>query len=93
MARHIVTDRPDGVQIDLRLDQTGWLAGPVGLVLGGKVRSYVDAEADALAAAAAGPSVRRRDRDRRTVRRRPRAVERRCCEVWSSTSPQTGSAR
>ena len=58
VGRHIVTDRPGGVQIDLRLDQTGWLAGPVALVLGGKARSYVDAEADALAAAAAGPAVR-----------------------------------
>jgi hypothetical protein len=57
VARHTVVEQPGGrVRIDLSIDQTGWLAGPVGLMLGGRVRSYVDAEADGLAAVAAGPN-------------------------------------
>lgn len=60
VARHTVTGQPGGgARIDLALDQTGWLAGPVGMFLGRRVRSYVDAEADGLAAAAglsAGPA-------------------------------------
>jgi hypothetical protein len=52
---HTVTAEPDGrVRITLALDQNGWLAGAVNLTMGGKVRSYVDTEADALAAAAVG---------------------------------------
>ena len=57
IARHAVVEEPGGrVRIDLTIEQNGWLAGPVALFLGGRVRSYVDAEADGLAAAAAGPN-------------------------------------
>jgi hypothetical protein len=59
VARHSITEQPGGeIRIDLSLEQTGWLSGVVGVLLGGRVRSYVNAEADGLAAAAAGPSAR-----------------------------------
>jgi hypothetical protein len=56
VARHAIAERPAGrIELLLTLEQTGWLSGLVGLLMGGKVRRYVDAEADALAAVAAGP--------------------------------------
>ena len=61
VAGHSVTEQPGGggVRIDLTFGQTGWLSwGVVGALLGRRMRSYVNAEADGLAAAAAGPSAR-----------------------------------
>ena len=51
---HVVTAEPGGgSRLTLGLEQSGWLAGVVGLVLGGRVRAYVDLECERLSAAAA----------------------------------------
>lgn len=55
VAWHRVQERPGGTAaLILGVRQTGWLAGVVGLLLGGRIRRYVDSEADGLTAAA-GP--------------------------------------
>jgi len=54
VGRHVVTGTPGGgSRLTLQLEQTGWLAGFVGLLLGRKVRSYVDLECIRLCEAAA----------------------------------------
>lgn len=55
VGRHEVSAEPGGgSRLTLRLEQTGWLSGPVGAVLGAKARRYVDLECARLAAVAAG---------------------------------------
>lgn len=54
VGRHVVTGTPEGgSRLTLQLEQTGPLAGFVGLLLGRKVRSYVDLECTRLCEAAA----------------------------------------
>jgi carbon monoxide dehydrogenase subunit G len=53
VGRHRVTADPDGsTRLTLVLEQSGWLSGLITLVLGRKVREYVDLEAAALTSAA-----------------------------------------
>ncbi len=53
VGRHQVSTDTDGTtRLTLGLEQTGWLSGLVSLLLGRKVREYVDLEAEALKAAA-----------------------------------------
>jgi carbon monoxide dehydrogenase subunit G len=53
VGRHTVSTDADGTtRLTLGLEQTGWLSGVVTLLLGRKVREYVDLEATALKAAA-----------------------------------------
>ncbi len=53
VARHTVAADADGEsRLTLVLEQSGWLSRVVALVLGRKVRSYVDLEAEALKTAA-----------------------------------------
>ena len=53
VARHHVTPGADGTsRLTLELEQSGWLSGVVTLLLGRKVREYVDLEAEALKNAA-----------------------------------------
>ena len=53
VGRHTVSTDADGrTRLTLVLEQSGWLSGLVTLVLGRKVREYVDLEADALKVAA-----------------------------------------
>jgi len=53
VARHHVTPEADGTsRLTLDLEQSGWLSGVVSLILGRKVREYVDLEAEALKVAA-----------------------------------------
>jgi uncharacterized membrane protein len=56
VGRHVVSQTaPDGpTTLTLTIEQTGWLSGIVALLLGRKVRRYVDLEAEALKAAAEG---------------------------------------
>ena len=57
VARHTVDAGADGsTRLTLELEQSGWLSGIVALVLGRKIRSYVDLEAEALKQTAEGPS-------------------------------------
>lgn len=54
VARHEVTSAPGGTtQITLSIDQTGPLAGPMRLLIGGLTKRYMAMEAEGLAAAAA----------------------------------------
>jgi uncharacterized membrane protein len=53
VARHVVTaDDHGSTTLTLTIEQTGWLSGVVTLLLGRKVRRYVDLEAEALRVAA-----------------------------------------
>ncbi len=53
VARHVVSPHEDGTTtVTLTIEQTGWLSGLVTLLLGRKVRRYVDVEAEALKVAA-----------------------------------------
>ncbi len=53
VARHLVTRESDATsRLTLELEQSGWLSGAVSLLLGRKVREYVDLEAEALKGAA-----------------------------------------
>jgi carbon monoxide dehydrogenase subunit G len=53
VGRHHVTPEDGGTsRLTLVLEQSGWLAGVVALLLGRKVREYVDLEAQALKDAA-----------------------------------------
>jgi hypothetical protein len=55
VARHAVEPGPSGgARLRLAIDQTGLLAGVVGMLLGKKIRRYVDLEAQGLCAAAEG---------------------------------------
>ena len=49
---HVTTDAAGATRLTLVLEQSGWLSGVVTLLLGRKVREYVDLEADALKVAA-----------------------------------------
>jgi polyketide cyclase/dehydrase/lipid transport protein len=56
VGRHVVRAEPGGgSRLDLSFEMTGALSGLMGLLLGGKVRRYVDIEAARLTAAAAAP--------------------------------------
>ncbi len=48
VAAHLLTPVDDGTRLTLTLDQRGWLAGPVGLLTGGRTRRYVNTEAEGL---------------------------------------------
>ena len=51
--RHVVQPRPDGrTALLLSIEQTGVLAGPVGLLLGPKIRRFLTIESEGLRAAA-----------------------------------------
>jgi uncharacterized protein YndB with AHSA1/START domain len=51
--RHVVHPRPDDrAALALSIDQSGLLAGPVGLLLGAKIRRFVAIESEGLRAAA-----------------------------------------
>ncbi len=51
--RHVVRPRPDeGATLALSIDQSGTLAGPVGLLLGRKIRRFLVIESEGLRAAA-----------------------------------------
>lgn len=53
VGRHTVSSDPDGsTRLTLVVEQTGWMSGLVSLLLGRKIRSYVDLEAAGLKAAA-----------------------------------------
>ncbi len=53
VGRHSVATNADGTtRLTLVLEQTGWLSGVVTLLMGRKIRRYVDLEADALKEAA-----------------------------------------
>jgi len=53
VGRHTVSTDADGkTRLTLVLEQSGWLSGLVTMVLGRKVKEYVDLEAEALKAAA-----------------------------------------
>jgi carbon monoxide dehydrogenase subunit G len=53
VGRHTVSTDADGTtRLTLGLEQTGWLSGLVSLLLGRKVREYVDLEVAALRSAA-----------------------------------------
>jgi len=57
VGRHAVTPEPGGgSRLDLSFEMTGALSGLMGLLLGGKVRRYVDLEGARLAAVATEPS-------------------------------------
>lgn len=57
VGRHAVTAEPGGgSRLDLSFEMTGALSGLVGLLLGRKVRRYVDVESARLAAVATEPS-------------------------------------
>jgi carbon monoxide dehydrogenase subunit G len=49
---HVTTDADGTTQLTLVLEQSGWLSGVVTLLMGRKVREYVDLEAEALKVAA-----------------------------------------
>ena len=49
---HVTTDPAGATRLTLVLEQSGWLSGVVTLLLGRKVREYVDLEAEALKVAA-----------------------------------------
>jgi uncharacterized protein YndB with AHSA1/START domain len=51
-ARHLVEPADGGTRLVLSLNQTGALAGVVGLLLGGKIRRYLQAEGRGLCDAA-----------------------------------------
>jgi len=49
VGRHAVTPEADGgARLTLVLEQSGWLSGVVGALLGRRIRAYVDLEAEAL---------------------------------------------
>jgi uncharacterized protein YndB with AHSA1/START domain len=51
--RHVVRPRPDGrAALALSIEQSGVLAGPVGLLLGRKIRRFLTIESEGLRAAA-----------------------------------------
>jgi uncharacterized protein YndB with AHSA1/START domain len=51
--RHVVHPRPDGrAALTLSIEQSGILAGPVGLLLGRKIRRFLAIEGEGLRAAA-----------------------------------------
>jgi Polyketide cyclase / dehydrase and lipid transport len=57
VGRHVVeAGQAGGSRLILQLEMTGWASGIAGLVMGKKVRSYVDLEAARLAAVAAEPT-------------------------------------
>ena len=54
LGRHVVMAEPGGgSRLTLELEQSGWLAGVIGLLFGRRARSYVDLECKRLAAVAA----------------------------------------
>jgi Polyketide cyclase / dehydrase and lipid transport len=53
VGRHLVDAHPGGSRLTLQLEMTGWASGLVGLLLGRKIRSYVDLECTRLTAVAA----------------------------------------
>jgi hypothetical protein len=53
VGRHAVAPEGDGSRLTLTFEMTGPLAGLTGLLLGRKVRAYVDLECERLAAVAA----------------------------------------
>jgi uncharacterized protein YndB with AHSA1/START domain len=58
VGRHAVSPTADGgSRLTLSMEMTGWLSGPIGLLVGRKSRSYVDLECARLAAVAAKPTV------------------------------------
>jgi uncharacterized protein YndB with AHSA1/START domain len=54
VGRHVVSPADGGgSRLDLSLEMSGWLSGPIGALLGRKSRAYVDLECARLAAVAA----------------------------------------
>jgi len=49
---HVTTDAAGSTRLTLVLEQTGWLSGLVSMVIGRKIKRYVDLEAEALKQAA-----------------------------------------
>ena len=49
---HVTTDAAGATRLTLVLEQTGWLSGLVSMVIGRKIKRYVDLEAEALKQAA-----------------------------------------
>jgi hypothetical protein len=57
LGRHVVSAEPGGgSRLTLELEQSGWLSGLVTVLMGTKVRRYVDLECARLAAVAAEPN-------------------------------------
>jgi hypothetical protein len=55
VGRHVVGAEPSGgSRLTLQMEMSGWLSGVTGVLLGRKVRSYVDLECARLTAVAAG---------------------------------------
>ena len=55
--RHVVRPLPDGrAGLLLSIDQSGLLAGPIGLLLGSKIRRFLSIESEGLRAAAEAPA-------------------------------------
>ncbi len=55
--RHVVLPRPDGTAgLLLSIEQTGLLAGPIGLLFGRKIRRFLAIESEGLRAAAEAPA-------------------------------------
>jgi len=49
---HVTTDAAGATRLTLVLEQTGWLSGLVSMLMGRKIKRYVDLEAEALKEAA-----------------------------------------
>jgi uncharacterized protein YndB with AHSA1/START domain len=56
VGRHEITPVATGSRLSLSFEMSGWLAGPLGALLGRKVRTYVDLECARLSEVAAEPT-------------------------------------